>query len=543
MKHFAPKQFIKFCSALCFLLMSATNFAQVGINTTTPGNGAMLDVTSTEKGMLIPRVDITNLSTIAPITGGGTESLLVYNTNTTTGPGFFYWNGSIWVGIDGDDDWKLDGNAGTTPGTGVGQNFIGTTDNQDVIIAANGSAVARLNTTGQIEASNNGSDEDPSFTFSNDVDTGMYLSAANQLTMTTSGNDAVTIQSDGRVRAHNSGTAANPLFAWNTDADKGFYSPGADEFGLVTGGTERFRIPNADQVHAMANGTTAAPFYSWNGDTNTGIWRSGADRLNLTAGGREFVELTEAGNNSELVVNDGGVATDFRVESVNEENMIYVDAEADEIGIRTNNPLNDIHIGGTTTGIRVDAFNTTNDVNNNGVDVAAIYVDSNGDLTLAGPLVLNNMPEDNFTTFVPTPTNIDAIGGGGLVSATLYTTTITLTQDALVEVVYQLGVNLEDYLGGTITDGAPRQYGTALFIDTNLVGYTSEAYSNSQTSGTICNGTFFLNGNGYAQLTGVAAGTTYNVTVVGFVFGADYGVRGVFGGLAGTDRFQLIVHH
>ena len=469
---------------------SSILYSQVGINTTTPADDAMLDITATDKGMLVPRVDISDLSTIAPITGGSTESLLVYNTNATTGTGFYYWDSSQWVGLGNSDDWRELGNAGTNPAT----HFIGTTDNAGLRF--------RTNNAERLEITN-----------------------------------------DGRFLATEAGTAANPLFGWSGDSDKGFYSPGSDQFGLVTNGVERLRIPNGNQIYAMSGGNASTPFYSFNNDIDTGIWQSGADRLNIGAGGSEFLELNENGANSELVINDGGGTIDFRVETPGQSNMIFADSGSDRLGIRTNNPQNAIHIGGVSTGIRLDAFNNANNTDNNGVDVAPIYVDSNGDLTLAGPLVLNNMPEDNLTTFVTTSTPVDAIGGGPLASATLYTTSITLTQDALVEVVYQLGVNIEDYLGGTITDGAPRQYGTALFIDSNLVGYTSEAYSNSQTSGTICNGTFFLNGNGYAQLTGVAAGTTYNVSVIGFVYGADYGVRGNFGGVSGADRFQLIVHH
>ena len=67
------------------LLLNALSYSQIGINTTTPSNDAILDIFSTEKGMLIPRIDIPNLSNISPITGGATESLLAYNTNNTTG--------------------------------------------------------------------------------------------------------------------------------------------------------------------------------------------------------------------------------------------------------------------------------------------------------------------------------------------------------------------------------------------------------------------------------------------------------------------------
>ncbi|MDC8003280.1 tail fiber domain-containing protein [Aureisphaera galaxeae] len=297
----------------------------------------MLDVTSSDKGVLIPRVDISNLSTIAPITGGGTESLLVYNTNSTTGPGFFYWDGSQWVALAGSsssDKWDLEGNSGTTPGTGAGQNFVGTTDAQDVVIAANSTEVARISTSGQIEAANAGSNTTPSYTFSSDTDSGLYSSGADEITLATGAADHVTFTSDGRIRAHTAGTLENPLFGWSSDTNKGFYSPGADMFGLVTNGTERFRIPNANQVYAMANGSNGAPFYSWSGDTNTGMWRSAGDRLNFSAGSREFIEMRESGDNSILTINDAGSVTDLRIESDGEENMFYLNAIEDQIFIR-----------------------------------------------------------------------------------------------------------------------------------------------------------------------------------------------------------------
>lgn len=245
--------------------------------------------------------------------------------------------------------------------------------------------------------------------------------------------------------------------------------------------------------------------------------------------------------------NDNGDDTNFRIESASVDDIVFVDANNDRFALFTDSPLNDVHISGNGTGIRVDALNSTNDLNNNGVDVTPIYVDSNGDLTLEGPLILNNMPEDNFSTFVPVSVFIGSPLGSWS-QAAIYTTTITLTQDALVEVVYQIGVNITDFAGAPITDGDPRQYGTALFIDTQLVGYTSEAYTSSGT-GQITSGTFYLNGTGYAQLTGVPAGTTYTVTAYGFTFGGDNGTgngdstSGEFGGNVGTDRFQIILHH
>ena len=160
------------------------------------------------------------------------------------------------------------------------------------------------------------------------------------------------------------------------------------------------------------------------------------------------------------------------------------------------------------------------------------------------------MPEDNATTFSPVALTIDS-PLGAFVTRNLYSTSFTITQGALVEVVYQIGVNLAYSGGGIIVDGLPRQYGTAVLINGTIVGYTSEAFTSNPDSagGTVLSGTYFLNGNGYAELAGVAAGTTYTIDVIGFVSGGDDGtffpdgVEGTFGGNFGLDRFQIITHY
>ena len=83
------------------LLLNIQIYAQnVGINSdgSSPDASAMLDIKSTDKGLLIPRVALTNTSLASPITSPAT-SLLVYNTATTgdVTPGYYYWNGNQWV--------------------------------------------------------------------------------------------------------------------------------------------------------------------------------------------------------------------------------------------------------------------------------------------------------------------------------------------------------------------------------------------------------------------------------------------------------------
>ncbi|MDM1054491.1 hypothetical protein HX004_01635 [Myroides sp. 1354] len=76
--------------------------AQVGIGTPTPITSTQLDVTATDKGILIPRVALKAIDVFNPIEGVQTESLLVYNISNATIPtGFYYWVDSKWNRIIG----------------------------------------------------------------------------------------------------------------------------------------------------------------------------------------------------------------------------------------------------------------------------------------------------------------------------------------------------------------------------------------------------------------------------------------------------------
>gem|GEM_PF-272979 len=328
----------KFLLILFFVFSTSLLLAQVGINTTAPGTGAMLDVTSNNKGILLPRVALSATNSSSPITPAPSTSLLVYNTATAGSgatavtPGFYFWSGTAWIPIIG-NDWKQSGNAGTSPAA----NFVGTTDNSDLSFRTNNTEKFRITSNGRLRSYTDGTSGSPAFSWDSDTDTGFYRSNPDEFSIVTNGTSQLTIDASGNLRANSAGTAANPLFGWSGDPDKGFYSPGADLLGLVTNGTERFRIPNTNQVHAMANGTNTAPFYSWNTDTDTGLWISSADRLNLTAGGLEFLELREDAND-QLVINDTNADINTRIATTGNSNTLFVDGANDNVGLGTGVP-------------------------------------------------------------------------------------------------------------------------------------------------------------------------------------------------------------
>jgi hypothetical protein len=64
----------------------------VGIGTTTPHASALLDLTATDKGLLIPRVALVAANNGTTPVNGPATGLLVYNTGTggLTPAGFYY---------------------------------------------------------------------------------------------------------------------------------------------------------------------------------------------------------------------------------------------------------------------------------------------------------------------------------------------------------------------------------------------------------------------------------------------------------------------
>jgi hypothetical protein len=148
------------------LLIAQISFCQgVAINTTgaAADASAILDVSSTTNGLLVPRVILTATNIAAPVTTPAT-SLLVYNRATAgTGvtkvtPGYYFWNGFLWTRLTAaNEGWTVTGNTGiTTPaapptyGTsvlGANENWIGTTDANDIVLGTDNKERMRIKQT------------------------------------------------------------------------------------------------------------------------------------------------------------------------------------------------------------------------------------------------------------------------------------------------------------------------------------------------------------------------------------------------------------
>jgi membrane carboxypeptidase/penicillin-binding protein PbpC len=136
--YFSMKKLV--FTALAAMLLNASSMAQVAINTdeSPPDNSAMLDVRSTTKGMLVPRITLAQRNAITnPATG-----LIVYQTDSI--PAYYYNSGTsaspAWAMVGSGIGWNVAGNSGTNPVT----NFIGTTDAQPLMFKVNNQKAAYI---------------------------------------------------------------------------------------------------------------------------------------------------------------------------------------------------------------------------------------------------------------------------------------------------------------------------------------------------------------------------------------------------------------
>jgi hypothetical protein len=85
---------------LCsFSLINSTVFTQVkiGDNPTVIDANSLVEMESATKGFLGPRVPLSSITSVAPLTGTVPEGMLVYSIGGTLQNGFYYWNGIRWV--------------------------------------------------------------------------------------------------------------------------------------------------------------------------------------------------------------------------------------------------------------------------------------------------------------------------------------------------------------------------------------------------------------------------------------------------------------
>ncbi|MGB3079349.1 MAG: hypothetical protein WBB31_09765, partial [Saprospiraceae bacterium] len=223
----------------------------VNADGSSPDASAMLDIKSSSKGLLIPRVSLISTTDVVTIPSPAI-SLLVFNTNLSItgggGAGYYAWSGSGWVkllvsGSTNLNYWSTGGNAGTVAGT----HFIGTTDSQPLIFKVNNVIAGRVDQTTNTTILGVGSGAN----ISSGVSNSFYGRFAGNATNSGSNNTAVGLEAldkntTGRsnvaigIRALRQNLTGNNLVAvgdsalYNNDSGTGFNTAVGSKAGFST---------------------------------------------------------------------------------------------------------------------------------------------------------------------------------------------------------------------------------------------------------------------------------------------------------------------
>jgi hypothetical protein len=119
-------------------LLTSTTYSQVGVNVAVPDTSAELEILSTNKGFIIPRMTQAQRTTAIASPANG---LMVFQT--TAPIGLFYYNVSTWVQLS---TWQITGNTGTNKIV----NKLGTTDSNPVIFRTEGTEKMRIDANGNV---------------------------------------------------------------------------------------------------------------------------------------------------------------------------------------------------------------------------------------------------------------------------------------------------------------------------------------------------------------------------------------------------------
>ncbi len=296
MKNIYPTRIGAFAFlSIIILLFSYPVFGQVGIGTTTPKEGSVFDVDSPDKGIYIPRISLTNATSLAPITGILTPTnaygLMIYNTNPAMGAGLFVWTGTQWVSVGNgsNDDWKIGGNAATIPGTGVGQNYLGTNDVKDLVLGTQATERLRVLSNGQVSLN------------------GLPLFGVDRFTVRAANNEfavnGYTIGSGG-AGVYGTNTTNGGTGIWG-EAQAGIGVYGANLSGVgdgVFGNSSNIGVRGYGGVGAILEGGLNNGYgaLTWN---TTAV---GANRTGLMAIGQNLLPFTFPGVGAILYGNSGG---------------------------------------------------------------------------------------------------------------------------------------------------------------------------------------------------------------------------------------------
>jgi hypothetical protein len=202
-----------------------------------------------------------------------------------------------------------DGSAGS-PGIGFGLdgNLGIYRESEDVLaFAVTGGKVMSLDNT-KMKSERaiyipSGSAAAPSLTFGDDVNTGLFRSAADTLAFSVTGTQVMSVDNT-KLKSERavyipSGSAAAPSLTFGDATNLGLYRSGTNTITLATNGVGRVSVNTANLISDLpiitTAGTAGGPSVTFNSDVDTGLYQYGSDQIGVACGGNSVGRFFNAG--------------------------------------------------------------------------------------------------------------------------------------------------------------------------------------------------------------------------------------------------------
>jgi hypothetical protein len=152
------------CLLAGFIFVHVATYAQmkIGDNSTSINSASLLELETTNKGLVFPRVSLTDVASSSPLAAGLLTGTVVFNINASTtngnGIGLYYWNGSSWSIVTpniSSSAWSITGNANTS----YIANFLGTTNNVSLRFRTNNTQRVIIDSLGKVGINTNSPSE------------------------------------------------------------------------------------------------------------------------------------------------------------------------------------------------------------------------------------------------------------------------------------------------------------------------------------------------------------------------------------------------
>jgi hypothetical protein len=98
------KKSLLFCAAIVCATLTTKAQVKIGDNPNTINPNSLVEMESTNKGLLAPRVALSDVNSVSPLTGTVPAGMIVYSTGGAVTDGFYFWSGSKWLAVQSSEN-------------------------------------------------------------------------------------------------------------------------------------------------------------------------------------------------------------------------------------------------------------------------------------------------------------------------------------------------------------------------------------------------------------------------------------------------------